>query len=201
MKKKNNNFLFNLIAPVYGLFYSRQKKQYRKDLSILQNHMDFATFNSVIDIGCGTGAMCSVLHKYIPSVTGIDPAKRMLKIGKRKRENNNVNFVYCERCDKFPFEDDNFDFSIASFVAHGLTKKERKTLYKEMSRISKHIVLFYDYNETRSFFTSVIEWLEGGDYFNFIKHVTTELNESFQSVTVVPLNKRASWYICIPYSK
>jgi hypothetical protein len=30
------SFLFNAIAPVYGLFYSRQKKRYREVINAMQ---------------------------------------------------------------------------------------------------------------------------------------------------------------------
>ncbi|MEL7658427.1 MAG: hypothetical protein AAGU75_21255, partial [Bacillota bacterium] len=82
-----------------------------------------------------------------------------------------------------------------SFVAHGLQPEERKVLYREMYRITKHLIIIYDYNERRSILTNVIEWLEGGDYFNFIKTVKVELEECFQDVQVLDLGEHASCYV------
>ena len=142
---------------------------------------------------------CSVLNKEGLEVTGIEPAVRMLKIGLKKNENSNINFLECSTCSKLPFEDNSFNLSIASYVAHGLHPEERNQMYLEMSRLTKDYVIIHDYNNQRGFFTNIIEWLEGGDYFNFIKTVQTELKEHFKTVRVVNVKKQAAWYICEPY--
>jgi ubiquinone/menaquinone biosynthesis C-methylase UbiE len=198
-KKKRENFLFNFIAPVYGLFFNSQKKHYLKSIEILEKHINIDKCSSIIDIGCGTGALCAALYKEGMVVTGIDPAIKMLNIAKRKNRSSNINFIECSTCEKLPFENDSFDISVASYVAHGIQYEERKVLYTEMSRLSKHYVIFYDYNETRAFLTDVVEWLEGGDYFNFIKTVKVELKDFFESIEEIKLDKRASWYICKPH--
>ena len=199
MKKKNGNFLFNFIAPIYGLFYNSQKKNYKITIANMKEIIDISKYKNIIDIGCGTGALCSVLNQEGLEVTGIEPAVRMLKIGSKKIENSNINFLECSTCSKLPFEDNSFNLSIASYVAHGLHPKERKQMFLEMSRLTKDYVIIHDYNNQRGFFTNIIEWFEGGDYFNFIKVVQTELNEHFKSVKVVNVKRQAAWYICEPY--
>ena len=69
-------------------------------------------------------------------------------------------------------------------------------MYAEMSRISKHLVILHDYNENRGLFTDIIEWLERGDYFNFIKKVKYELKETFRDVNVINVAEKAAWYVC-----
>ena len=159
MKKKNKgNFLFNFIAPIYGLFYNSQKKQYLITINNIRSEINLSDYQSIVDIGCGTGALCSVLSKEGLQVTGIEPAQRMLNIGMKKAENSKVNFVKCDTCSRLPFPDKSFDISIASYVAHGLNPKERKQLLLEMSRLTKHFVIIHDYNDKRAFFTNIIEW-------------------------------------------
>ena len=199
MKNKNDNFLFNFIAPIYGLFYNAQKKNYLLNVKSMKEEIDILQYDTIIDVGCGTGAFCSVLNQQGLRVTGIEPAKRMLKIGADKEENKGINFVECSTCSKLPFEDKSFDLSIASYVAHGLKPIERQKLFSEMSRLTKHFVIIHDYNDQRALLTSIIEWAERGDYFNFIKTVKRELNEHFKSVKVVNVKKQAAWYICEPY--
>ena len=198
-KKKDNNFLFNFIAPIYGLFYNSQKKSFLSTIKKLKDEFDILDYESIIDVGCGTGALCSVLNNEGMKVTGIEPAERMLKKGIKKNKDSDINFVKCGTCSTLPFEDKSFDLSIASFVAHGLEPEERKQLLIEMSRLTKHYVMLHDYNENRAFFTSIIEWAEGGDYFNFIKKVKSELNEQFKTVRVINIKKQVAWYICEPY--
>lgn len=195
---KNSNLLFNSIAPVYGLFYEMQKKRYRGVIERVSEEIDLTLQGMVIDVGCGTGALCSVLSEKGLNVTGIDSADKMLTIAKRQPENKSIAFIQGSVLEQLPFEDKTFDLSIASYVAHGLQKNERKQMYAEMSRVSKSKVIIYDYNQKRSLLTSIIEWLERGDYFRFIKEAKEEMTECFSEVRVINVNSKAAWYICTP---
>ena len=205
MGQNNNNFLFNLIAPIYGLFFNRQKIRYAKVIEDVKKELDVSIYKKFIDVGCGTGALCSVLNQKGLSVTGIDPAQKMLKIAREKAENKHITFVHANILKRLPFDDKYFDVSIASYVAHGLQPHERKLMYLEMVRIAKYKVVIYDYNENRSFLTTIVEWLEGGDYFHFVKNAKLEMKSCvfenracFSEVKVVNVAVQAAWYICTP---
>ena len=71
-------------------------------------------------------------------------------------------------------------------------------MYAEMSRTAKHLVIIHDHNQKRSVLTNIIEWFEGGDYFNFIKKVEGELKEHFHDVRVIGVDLQAAWYVCVP---
>jgi len=204
--KKNSNLLFNLIAPVYGLFYNKQKKRFAEVIERAKEELDIFSFESIIDIGCGTGALCSVLNEKGISVTGIDTADKMLNIAMNKPENKSIKFIKGNVLKTLPFEDRSFDVSITSYVAHGLNADERKLMYAEMSRVTKKWVIIYDYNKKRSLLTSIIEWLEGGDYFHFIrdselemKDCVSEMKTCFSDVKVINVDVMANWYICKPF--
>ena len=192
--------LFDTIAPIYGLFYHYQKRKYNEALDRAKNELDLSAYKKIIDVGCGTGALCSVLDQRGFSVTGVDPAQKMLGVAVKRQENTAIEFIQANALEGLPFEDKSFDVSIASYVAHGLKAYERRRLYAEMSRITKHLVIIYDYNENRSSLIDIIEWLEGGDYFNFIKQAKLELKDSFRDIRVIEVDLRAAWYICVPYS-
>jgi ubiquinone/menaquinone biosynthesis C-methylase UbiE len=205
MSKKNSRFLFNTIAPVYGLFYRYQKKRFLKVVRGIRHELDVTTYETVLDVGCGTGALCSVLRASGLTVTGIDPAEKMLGVARRQPENTSIPFIRADVLDRLPFDDKSFDISIASYVAHGLQKRDRKQMYSEMRRVTKSKVIIYDYNQNRGLLTSVIEWLERGDYFRFIKNAqnemrncVTEMQECFSDVKAVDVDTRAAWYICTP---
>jgi hypothetical protein len=68
-------------------------------------------------------------------------------------------------------------------------------MYDEMNRVSRHLIIIYDYNEHRSLHIDFIEWLEGGDYFNFIKEIKSELKDKFGDLSIVNANIRSSLYI------
>lgn len=190
--------LFNWIAPIYGLFYGYQKKHFGSVLDKMQSEVDLSLYKTILDVGCGTGALCSVLSQRGYTVTGVDPAAKMLNLGAHRLENRAVEFVQASALEKLPFADKSFDVSITSYVAHGLKAHERKILYAEMNRITKHLVIIYDYNENRSALIDVVEWLECGDYFNFIKLAKSEAQENFADVRVIDVSLRAAWYIGVP---
>lgn len=190
--------LFDRIAPIYDLFYSYQKSNYNTALDILFMDWPLPTYQNIIDLGCGTGALCSVLKQRGLDVTGVDLSEKMLSFARGKKENNSIKFVQANILEKTPFEDKSFDIAIASFVAHGLKAAERRLLYTEMKRLARHLVIIYDYNEKRSILVSLLEWLEGGDYFNFVKMGKQEMRKCFQSIHTIDARPQSTWYICEP---
>lgn len=205
MARNNSNILFNLIAPVYGLFYEAQKTRFAEVIEGVENKLDLSSYETIIDIGCGTGALCSVLNKKGLTVTGIDPAGTMLEIARKKQENKDISFIQADALEGLPFKDNSFDIAIASYVAHGLVANERKLMYAEMSRITNEWVIIYDYNDNRSLLITIVEWLEGGDYFHFIRNAEPEMRDClkemkscFSNVEVINVDSRAAWYICKP---
>lgn len=193
--------LFNRISPIYGLFFSYQKKRYAKTLDSMKELL----LPHVLDVGCGTGALCSALADRGLEVTGVEPAEKMLAVARRKTTGQNITFIKADATEPLPFPDKRFDISIASYVAHGMEQGKRFALYHEMGRVTQHRVIIHDYNANRSLLTSLIEWLEGGDYFHFIKHAQNEMQECisqlrhcFSEVEIVQVGKRANWYLCTP---
>lgn len=200
MGKRYSNFLFNVIAPVYGLFYFMQKKRFAAVINAVANQLDLTAYKTILDVGCGTGALCSVLNENGLSVTGTDLAETMLFIAMKNPANKGIHFVRANALERLPFSDKCFDVSIASYVAHGMRQNERKLLYTEMSRVTRSKVIIHDYNKNRSLLTTIIEWLERGDYFHFIKNAESEMKmrACFSEVKVVNVDVRAAWYICTP---
>lgn len=205
---KKSTRLFNKIAPVYRWFYKGQKARFREVINRASGELELISFHTILDVGCGTGALCSVLNDLGMQVTGVDPAERMLSVGRNKAENRNVNFLSADVTAGLPFPDNSFDITITSFVAHGMKKAERRLMYEEMSRLAKEYVVIHDYNANRSLLTTIIEWAEGGDYFRFIREAenemnacVTELKSCFSEVRVIDVDTRAAWYICTPEKK
>lgn len=192
MKKKL--FLFNKIAKIYGLFFKMQVKGYRDIFYKSKEEFNFSEFKNVIDVGCGTGALCKVLQEYNLQVTGLEPAEAMLEVAKKKT--SNIQLVLGDVLDGLPFEEKSFDIAISSYVAHGLDSKERLILYREMKRVASQRVVILDYNQQRSLMTDFVEWLEGGDYLNFIMGINKELIKEFGNLKVINTGKRSAMYIC-----
>lgn len=195
----NNKALFNFIAPIYGLFFNLQAKYYSKVIDSVRQTIDIKKHSNIIDIGCGTGALCHALHNEGLEVTGVDSAERMIILAKHKLTGKSIELLQANIVEGLANKDKSFDIAISSYVLHGMKQEERKQMYAEMNRIAKHYVIFHDYNQKRALHTDFIEWLEGGDYFNFIKDAKTEMAEYFMDLQVLDVDSKAAWYICTPY--
>ncbi|MDD4080693.1 MAG: class I SAM-dependent methyltransferase [Eubacteriales bacterium] len=190
--------IFDAIAPVYGLFYGCQKRKYSRLLDEHAQALGLNEIDSAIDIGCGTGALCAALYTKGIAITGVEPAERMLRVGKSRHENSGIRFLRADALMTLPFPDKSFDAAFASHVAHGLSPQGRQVLYAEMRRLARRAVILYDYHATRAPHVALIEKLEGGDYFRFIRQAEAELRAIFPQVRVIRAGKRSSWYICDP---
>ncbi len=205
MNKNEGSTLFDTIAPIYGLFFKRQRANFREVIGLAGKYLDLSAYETILDVGCGPGALCSVLNEKGLRVTGMDVAANMLNIAKGRPENKGVQFVRANILDKLPFPDKSFDISIASYVAHGLQAEERQRMYMNMSKLTKYKVIIHDFNRNRGLLTSFVEWLERGDYFRFIQVAEDEMRkcrfdtgECFSAVEVINVGTRSSWYICTP---
>lgn len=201
---KHHYQLFNLIAPIYAKFYSWQKRYFRQVLDNAQE-LKLSQYTTVLDVGCGTGALCSVLQEHGFKVTGVDAAEKMLSVARRQPENNGISFIQTNALEPLPFPDKSFDVSISSYVAHGLKPMERQMLYAEMSRVTKHLVIIHDFNQNGSWLTRTVERLERSDYFRFIKNPVKEMSychigdePCFTQVKRFDVNDLAAWYMGIP---
>lgn len=190
--------LFDKIAPIYGMFYNFQVNYFTKIVDKSRGEVDIKKHKTVLDIGCGTGALCKVLYDNGLKVVGVDLSKGMLAQANKRLKTDDIDLIQVDSSESLPFIDKSFDLVIASYVVHGLEKQDRMRLYKEMKRLAKESVIVYDYNQTRGLLTTIIEYLENGDYFNFIKVAKREMTGVFSEVKKIDVDKRAAWYICNP---
>ncbi len=183
--------LFNKIAPYYQWFFKYQVWQYSKIVDKNIQLIKDENINTVLDIGCGTGAFGYVFKKKGYEVTGIDVAPKMVKRGKE-------NDLYCKTGDisnGLNCKDNSYDMVISAMVAHGLTEEKRIALYKEAKRISNKAVLIQDYKFERNFFVDIIEKLEGGGYFNYIKKGEAQIHSLFDNLIIKNVSRNLNWYI------
>ncbi len=183
--------LFEWIAPFYAWFYTYQRKGYQKSLERLIQHLDFQAL-SALDVGCGTGALTHELSHYF-NVSGVDGSTKMIQ--QAKRLNPALDFKVINFNQGLPYLDHSIDLIFSSFVLHGINSDQRLNLLKEMKRVSAHAIIIIDYHEGRHPFISLVEWIEHGDYFNFMDHFKEELENQFESVQILKINNASAFYI------
>lgn len=192
MNIENHKRLFNRIAPVYNLFFQKQYKAYSEVITNYGAKLSVPEKGKILDIGCGTGALIQAFADHGYDAQGVDMAGSMVS----RARHRGLNCYHGNALHGLNFGDSSFDLVSTSFVAHGLDRDKRMTLYGEAKRVSKSKVLIHDYSHRREFLISMIESMERGDYFNFIKYGLDEMWETFSHVEVIELNNHSNWYIC-----
>jgi len=188
--------MFDLIAPIYARSFRLQQRTYREIYQRQPIKAILADCRSILDVGCGTGAMASALAECGYQVTGADASLGMLRQAKKLVNPKAASCVLSDVNSGLPFVAMGFDVCLASYVAHGLKPIQRLSLYAEMRRLAGKLVIIHDYTDKRSLLTDIAEWGEGGDYFNFIKVVQDEMRDFFGNLQVITVEPRAALYIC-----
>jgi len=192
MKKKIR--LFHRIAPVYKFFYNKQRKQYRKFITVLKPYLQ-TECKTVLDIGFGTGALLEVLDENGFEAYGIEAAPNMIAVAQNKLKGKPITLYQGDILKETHFDDDVFDCVMAAYVLHGFDLEERKSFYDEVIRLSKRHVVLYEHSAEPSFLIKIAERLEGGTYFDFIDKAMDELEARFDNVETIRLSRNVTVYM------
>lgn len=179
--------LFDTIAEPYAWFYGYQRKHYKRVIEA----MALKPKSKILDLGAGTGAMASLLS-VDHDILAVDGSKAMVKV--IKRLNPNMKVEHLDITLTLPYANKQFDVVITSFVLHGLKAKDRLHVLSEMKRVAD-VVIVYDYYGKRHFFTDIVEFIEQGDYFNFLKQFNGEFRSFFPEHAIFPINSGSALYI------
>lgn len=137
---------FDEIAGAYdGSLPAHVVEHYlQKRTDFIQAHL--RTGASVLDIGCGTGALAVRVRKAGYQVAGIDTSKGMLRVLKARTPSVDA-VAACSMT--LPFADDRFDLVYCVAVMHHIAEETsvQRTL-REMIRVTKPggLLLVWDHN-------------------------------------------------------
>lgn len=98
-------------------------------------------FNSILEIGCGTGKNTSFLAQIGTSVHAIDFSQRMIEKAKEKVQAENVRFSMMDITQKWNFEDQAFDLIVCNLVLEHI--QDISFVFSEASRTLKETGGFF----------------------------------------------------------
>lgn len=194
-ENRRAKFIFNLIAPVYGLIDQSTKKNYN-EISGLLNKTIPLEGRSILDVGTGTGSWIAALSVFGPSrACGLDFSEKMIETAQKNHPE--INFYVSDAGDLRSFNDDSFDIVTASFVLHGMKKEARRKVLREIKRVAKHYIVIQDFYQRSSLFITLLEWMERSDYLHFKNHFADEMSECFPDSKVLKTHNDNGLYIGI----
>lgn len=193
--------LFNKIAPIYRLFYNRQLKKYQEFVMFLDHKLTTVELKTGLDVGCGTGALIRAFDEHGMQMTGLDGAEKMIAFASKKQINRDIKFMHHDVLNGLPFKENSFDFVIASYVVHGLTREQRIQLLESMKHVSKNVVILYEHAKKTSKFVELLETLEGGQYFSFREHIDDDIQSIFPYYERIMYKKNIDVYVCFIHHK
>jgi SAM-dependent methyltransferase len=102
------------------------------------------TGSTVVDIGCGPGALVLKLSAKCREVTGVDVSSRMIayaRTQKEKRRATNVTFVCADASSMGRIHDEPFSFAVICLCLHGMSWQVRQNVLKNCFTFSESAIL------------------------------------------------------------
>ena len=168
--------------------------------------------NTVLDIGCGTGAFTTEIAKKCKYVTGIDISnKQIMQANNRLKNSNlaNLKFVHINALNISKEFDTEFDFAIFTFMLHEINHDDRIALLKEISKVVKEIiVLEFNIPQPKNIWGLInrtIEFIAGKNHFsNFLDFkrrggINNILNEAGFQITEEKINRKNVFKIVVAH--
>lgn len=151
---------------------------------------------SVIDLGCGTGAQARVLANQGFSVTGVDSSEKMIAVA-RKNTANSTSFIQ-QDITSIEFKETVFDAANISLVLHPNTKEKiTEIIWKAKTLIKQNGVVFItDYGKGTGVsgriangLIRIIESFAQPDhrknYYSFMKQGGIDIFSSYPDIEIV----------------
>lgn len=109
---------FTKAADRYETDHAGIYKMCKQDYPDILADLEKEPFTDLLDCGCGTGSMTSLLHQAYPErhYTGIDLPPKMIEVAQSKQLPN-ARFIVGD-CENLPFAENSFDVVICSQSFH-----------------------------------------------------------------------------------
>jgi phosphatidylethanolamine/phosphatidyl-N-methylethanolamine N-methyltransferase len=132
MNNRWNRIVYKVWSPIYDRFFNsgiflKARQQIFSDIA-------FSEGQKILFVGIGTGADLEQIDRRAPDITAIDYSPDMLDQARRKYGDTAIRFIEMD-AQRLEFEDDTFDFVIASLILSVVPDPDR--CFGEMSRVLK----------------------------------------------------------------
>lgn len=129
--------------------------------------------NSILDVGCGDGALTNLLASTYEKVVGIDKSNEALKHVKAEKISGSIDYM--------PFPDNGFDLVVCSEVLEHLPQGIYKQAILELQRVSnKYIIISVPNDEPIE--QEFVKCDECGCVFNASRHLRSFNEEKIQTL-------------------
>jgi ubiquinone/menaquinone biosynthesis C-methylase UbiE len=126
-----------------GWFYAKTVNPFLKEFNdIISNFVE--NNSSVIDIGCGTGALAFKLSEKCKRVVGIELSLKMIQYANKQKEKGNylnVEFIHADATKLSETMDQRFDYATTALVIHEMKVDDRVKTINEMKAIAEKIII------------------------------------------------------------
>jgi malonyl-CoA O-methyltransferase len=102
------------------------------DQRVTRNTLKNLHFNSILEIGCGTGKNTELLSQIGENVHAVDFSQGMIDKAKEKIRASNVRFSIANIKEKWPYEDQSYDLIVCNLVLEHI--EDLTWVFSESSR-------------------------------------------------------------------
>ena len=185
---------WTLMMPAMFPIELMRKRTLRAMFSALDSKRALTPATRVVEVGCGIGTVLTELARYGCQLVGVDPNAAMLWVARRRLPNAVLLQEPAHAMRSLPDLSQNVSFVCS--VLHGLEPEYRRRVYAELRRVTRELVVVIDYRSNHNPMVTLTEWIEGGDYFRFVKVVEQELAGAFRRLEVIRFPGYEALYLC-----
>jgi len=178
VSKSSNEYVPSLKYDLLTSLYDSVQKWTFPELSSQSKLINQSTIkrgSHVLDIGCGSATLTSLIKKNHPDaiVVGLDADPKVLEIAKKKAAKDNLDIRFdLGFSNQLPYDNESFDVVFSSLLFHHLTKEKKIQTLKEVFRVLRSGGEFH-----------VADWGKPQNVFMRIAFLPVQLLDGFETTS------------------
>ena len=186
--------IYNKIAPFYDAVFGRScRDAYKLVLDIVEKYD--LRFNSVLDVGCGTGKLLKLISsdRHISQLYGIDPSENMIKIA-RKKNINRCQF-YIEPIERISLPDNAIDCVVSTTAFSHFSNAE--SAMNQIHRVLKKtgFCIIIEHKKPKLYIEKILKKIR--IWSNFLSHAEIKKVFTHASFKILKLSETKKYIVAI----